>query len=102
MIGSVFGGKAVTYGRRRALLVMDVAIIVGTGLTLILTIPTLMVGRFICGCAAGVFNVVMGKSINESIPTSKLGLFEPILNVAICLGMLICLLLGLSLPDNES
>ena len=99
-IGSLVGGKVVAYGRRRAILLMNVAIIIGTLITLILTIPTIMIGRFICGCAAGVFNICMSKSICESVPASRSSIFEPMTNISICVAGVICLFLGLALPDK--
>ena len=78
---------------------MNAAIIVGTFITLILTIPTLIIGRFICGCAAGVFNICMAKSICETIPLSRSSIFEPMTNISICVAGVICLLLGSTLPD---
>jgi len=101
-IGSLIGGRIVALGRRKAILMMDALIILGTLITLIRTIPTIMIGRFICGCAAGVFNICMSKSICETIPASKSSIFEPMTNISINVAGLICLLLGLALPDQES
>ena len=98
-IGSLIGGKIVALGRRKAILIMNAVIIVGTLITLIRTIPTIMIGRFICGCAAGVFNICMSKSICETVPASKSSLFEPMTNISINLAGVICLFLGLALPD---
>jgi MFS family permease len=100
-IGSLVGGKIVAMGRRRAILAMNAAIILGTSITLIRTIPTIMIGRFICGCAAGVFNICMSKSICETVPASKSSIFEPMTNISINLAGVIALLLGLTLPDQE-
>jgi len=101
-LGSLFGGKVVAYGRRKAIIIMNVAIIVGTLIALIQTIPTIMIGRFICGCAAGVFNICMSKSICESVPASRSSIFEPWTNISINLAGVICLFLGLTLPNNKS
>jgi MFS family permease len=101
-IGSLFGGNIVALGRRKAILAMNAAIVIGTLITLILTIPTLMLGRFICGCAAGVFNICMAKSICESVPASRSSLFEPMTNISICVAGVISLLLGLALPESEA
>lgn len=101
-VGSLLGGKIITYGRRRAILIMDIVIIVGTLLTLIRTIPTIIVGRFICGCASGVFNICMSKSISESVPASRASIFQPATNIGIRGAGVICLLLGLTLPEKAS
>lgn len=100
-IGSLCGGKVVAYGRRKSMYFMNAAIIIGTAITLILTVPTIMIGRFICGCASGVFNIIMFKSIFETIPASKLSIFEPMTNISICVAGVVALLLGITLPDNR-
>lgn len=69
-IGSLFAGKVIKYGRRRAVLIFSVIGMVGCGVTMYLSIPTLFTGRFITGVNAGVGIVVMSKAIDESIPKS--------------------------------
>jgi len=81
---------------------MDATVIIGALITMILTVPTLLIGRFICGFAAGVFNICMAKIINESVPPSMSYIFEPMTNIAINFGGVISLLLGLTLPEKES
>ena len=81
---------------------MDLVIIVGTLLSLIRTIPTIIIGRFICGCASGVFNICMSKSISESVPASRASIFQPATNIGIRGAGVICLLLGLTLPEIAS
>lgn len=101
-IGSLLGGKIVKFGRRRAILAMNAIIFIGTGISLILTIPTLLIGRFLCGCAAGVFNICTSKSIYETSPQSLSSLFEPMTNISINFAGVIALLLGLALPKSEA
>lgn len=60
-----------------------------------------MLGRFICGCAAGVFNICMAKSIYETMPASRINFFEPMTNISMCVAGLICFMSGIVLPDNE-
>jgi MFS family permease len=100
-VGSLLGGKVIQSGRRKAILAMNAIIFVGTGFTLVLSVPTLLFGRFICGCACGVFNICMSKSIYESVPPSRSSIFEPMTNISICVAGVICLFLGLALPDQE-
>ena len=46
-IGSIFGGFFISKGRRLAAFFMSAFILVGVGLSLILTVPTIMIGRFV-------------------------------------------------------
>lgn len=68
MLGSIFGGGLIIKGRRRAIFIMNAFIVIGAGISLILTVPTIVIGRFVCGVAAGVLNMVTMKSIFETVP----------------------------------
>lgn len=46
-LGSIFSGPVINKGRRRILIVMNGVFLIGTVLTLFLTIPTIFIGRFI-------------------------------------------------------
>jgi len=56
MIGSLFGGKLIVGGRRRATFIAAVIVIVGGLFTQYLSIATLCIGRFLMAYASGVFN----------------------------------------------
>jgi len=55
MVGAIFGGPIITYGRRRAVLLMSAVMVIGVVLTLIMTLPTMVIGLFITGFAGGVY-----------------------------------------------
>lgn len=101
MVGSLFGGGIIDKGRRRAILMISVLIYIGAGITLILTVPTIIIGRFICGIAAGILTMCNAKSIVETVPVKYNGVFGALTNILICYGGLIALSLGLALPDEE-
>jgi hypothetical protein len=101
-IGSIFGGFFIAKGRRLAIFYMSVFIYVGVGLTLIRTIPTIMVGRGLCGFAAGVFNMINAKCIFESVPAKYAGIMGCSTNINMVLFGLICSLLGMSLPADAT
>ena len=100
MIGALIGGKAIQVGRRKAAIYWQFLAIVGSGITMICTVPTLCLGRFLCGITAGVVNNVMGKSLDETIPVKASGQFGTLLNTYICIGFPISYLLGAFLPDE--
>ena len=67
-LGSLFGGKTVTIGRRKATLITQTIGFIGGCLTQILNIPTLCIGRLLYGIAAGHSSIIMSKSIVETFP----------------------------------
>jgi MFS family permease len=99
-LGSIFGGPAINKGRRWSLLVMSGLMMASTGLTLFRTIPTIMLGRFGQGIAGGVVNSAVAKSIFESTSTELYGVYGTATGTFMCIGSLICLLLGLTLPTD--
>jgi len=55
-IGSLFGGKLIVGGRRRATFIAAAIVVVGGLFTQYLSIATICIGRFLMGYASGVFN----------------------------------------------
>ena len=101
MIGALFGGKAIKIGRRKAAIYWQLLAILGAGITMIGTIPTLCLGRFLCGITAGILNNVMGKSLDETVPVEIFGQFGTLQNCYICLGFPMSYILGAILPTEE-
>ena len=81
---------------------MDILILIGSGITLILTIPTILIGRLIYGFAAGVLTVSMQKCMCETVPLSLTSIFGAFTGIYINFAGVICLLLGLTLPSDVS
>jgi MFS family permease len=102
LIGSVFAGSLISYGRHRAIIFMDVLVILGTGISLIMTIPTIIIGRFLSGFAAGVLTAAMTKCIVETIPPNIANSFGASTAISINFAGVICLVLGLALPDDPT
>lgn len=67
-VGSLIGGAIIPIGRRLTALIMLGVATAGVTLTLILTFPTLVIGRFIVGFASGVLNMCHVKAVYESVP----------------------------------
>ena len=68
-MGSLLGGKTITIGRRKAALIMQLIAFTGALCTQYLHVSTLCIGRLMYGFAAGHLNIVMAKSIDETVPT---------------------------------
>lgn len=101
MVGSIFGGGLITKGRRRAILLMNILIYIGASFTLVRTLATILIGRFICGFAAGIFQMCSIKSIFETVPEKHCGVFGSLTNIFLNFGGLFCVVLGMAVPQNE-
>ena len=101
-LGSLIGGKTITIGRRKAAFYMQSIAIVGALLTQVLNVNTICLGRFLYGITAGHANIIMGKSIDETIPTNISGQFGVLLNCYVCVGMMSSYFLGALLPTEEA
>jgi MFS family permease len=100
LVGSISGGKFINGGRRRAIFIMSGLVFTGSGISLIKTIPTIIIGRFICGFTGGVFNMICSKSILESVNPKLNDILGTTTNLSICLSGIICALLGMSIPTD--
>lgn len=54
------------------------------------------------GLAAGVLNIVMGKSLDETVPARYSTMFGCQTNNFICISVFLALILGLVLPTDEA
>ena len=99
--GSLVGGKTVTIGRRKAAILTQLLAIVGAALTMVLNLPMICIGRFICGITSGHANIIMSKSIDETVPSEVSGHFGVLLNLYTCIGIMISFFLGGILPTEE-
>lgn len=100
LIGSVTAGSFIAFGRHRAIILMDIFVLIGSGISLIQTIPTILIRRFIYGFAAGVLTAAMTKCMCETVPLNLASVFGAFTAVSINAAGVICLLLGLTLPSN--
>ena len=101
-IGSVFGGKTITIGRRKATLITQTIGFFGGLLTQIRTVPTICIGRLMYGLAAGHANIIMSKSINETVPSDLSGQFGIMTNGFISIGIMLSLFMGMVLTEDKA
>ena len=66
--GCFAGGPLINRGRRRGALIANLIGIVSSAITMVGTVPFLTLGRLLLGLAAGVYNVIFGKMICETMP----------------------------------
>ena len=59
-------------------------------------------GRFLVGIASGISNNVMGKSLDETVPSEVSQQFGILIAVYIVLGFTACYALGFILPTEEN
>ena len=81
---------------------MNLVALLGVIPTLFLNIWAILVGKFVFGVAAGTIIVASSIYLNETVPVEKSQTFDFTTNFGVILGITICLLLGLGLPDASS
>jgi len=72
-VGALFGGPVLAIGRWNSILLSNILILLGSGLTLAESFPVLLIGRFIYGLGAGSFNVFCPKMVGETTPNEIIG-----------------------------
>jgi MFS family permease len=101
-IGSLFGGPLIVGGRRRAILIFSCVLCFGVALTLIQTMPTMCIGRFITGFSGGILQMCNIKAVQETFPSHLVGLYGSSSGAFLAIGVfLVAFIGGVSLPDNE-
>ena len=102
MIGSLFGGPLIVQGRRRAILNFSVVMCIGVALTLIQTFPTMCIGRLITGFSGGIFQMCNIKAVQETFPSTLVGLYGSSSGAFLAIGVfLVALIGGVTLPAEE-
>ncbi|KND00732.1 sugar porter (SP) family MFS transporter [Spizellomyces punctatus DAOM BR117] len=103
IIGGLTGGHiADNLGRRRTLLILNVGFIIGGALLALSSAPfSLYFGRFIIGIAAGTGTVAVPLYISEISPVEKRGTLGSFNQLAIVVGILVSVLVGIPLATLE-
>jgi MFS family permease len=102
MVGAIAGGPIITYGRRRGVFLISALMLIGVVLTLILTLPTMIIGRFITGFAGGVYQICGIKAVQETVPGNLIGIYGTSSQILLSLGCFTVTTLGwLSLPELQ-
>mmetsp|Transcript_115680 Transcript_115680/g.160525 ORF Transcript_115680/g.160525 Transcript_115680/m.160525 type:complete len:114 (+) Transcript_115680:420-761(+) len=77
------------YGKRRTMIFNTLLCFVGTAFSVLGSVWSLCLGRFICGVSAGYFALVCPKFINETVPTEMKGSMGSMVQLALTFGILI-------------
>jgi len=101
-IGSLTAGNVITGGRRKAAIQAEIIAIIAVICTQFMTLPSICLGRFLLGYAAGVLNIVMGKSLDETVPQKYSTMFGCQTNTFICISVFLAMIMGLLLPADEA
>jgi len=102
MMGSIFGGPIITYGRRQAIFIMFFIMPIGVGLTLIRTLPTMVIGRFITGAVSSVYQMCNIKAVQETVPTAYRGVYGTTAGAFIAVGVFCVTVIGaITLPTDK-
>ena len=100
-IGSFLGGPLIKHGRRKGAIIANIIGIVSSAITMIGTTPFLTFGRLLLGVAAGIYNVIFGKTIVENMPTELAQKLAMTHNGSICSGFVLAFGMGGILPDAK-
>lgn len=102
-IGTLAGGfLAKNYGRKNVMIAADIMGIVCTALTLIESVPLLLIGRTLLGFAAGANCSVVPVYINEMNPLQIRGPTGSAIQTVNSAGCLLSLLMGFGTPQDGS
>lgn len=97
-VGSLTGGILCGYGRRLAILIVNVALIAGAGITMIFNFWALAAGRLLIGYAAGSFTVIAPLFISETSPAEVAGSLGAINQFMVTAGIMVADILGFIVP----
>jgi hypothetical protein len=61
-----------------------------------------LTGRFGFGVCCGIQSFLMGKALNETVPSSDQQGYMTLINISACFGMLVATLLNMTLPIKDS
>lgn len=92
--GSIFGGKIITFGRRKVTIFFNLVLFVSVWIKCIENLGALCVGRFIFGFSAGIFTCAGPKMVEETVPINLIGQFGMVSNATICFGCMVAMLVG--------
>ena len=100
--GALFAGSiSERVGRRRALIVHDIVILVGCALVALPYLPFYPIGRFICGYGAGGFASVVPNYLREITPAEVYGRVGALVQLQVTLGIAVSYGWALALPTSD-
>ena len=102
-IGAIAGGKIISNGRRKAVIIFDILAIIGSLMSVITNFYVIVIGRLIFGFSAGVLATACPKIVEETIPANYMDYgYGVSTNIGINVFVMISLLSGLIIPSDEA
>jgi len=99
--GSLVGGRFIQGGRRNALIIFNFLGAIAVTFTMFLSLPMIIIGRYLFGFCCGVFSVAGPKMLDETVPIHLSSSFGTATNTFLSGGIMVALLLGAGLPDDD-
>jgi len=101
-IGAVSGGVLMKIGRRRAQFVSIAIGIVGVLITMFFNMGTIIIGRIILGYSVGLLSTIIGRVIEETVPTSMHEMMSTYFYMMQGVGIMVAYGWALYLPDDHN
>lgn len=89
------------HGRRLTFMCATIIAFCGTLIQMAETLSFILLGRFIYGVGCGLLSISAPRFLEETVPDTKLSLYQPIFMTSTAVGILFSLLLGAGLPDES-
>ena len=89
-------------GRRFAIYIFSISLVIGVVLTLIQTFPTMCIGRFISGFSGGIFQMCNIKAVQETLPNRLVGVYGSSSGAFLAIGVFLAAFIGgVTLPTDK-
>ena len=98
---SVSGNLMNSIGRRKAIMTLDIIMIIGSLASAIPFTISFGIGRFICGIAAGMGMTIPPSFVNEISPDEMMPKVGPSVQVSANIGIILSYSIGLPLPTRN-
>ena len=89
-------------GRRSSIILTSIGCIIGVIPTIILSLVSILIGKFLFGLAAGGLIVASSLYLNETVPSEHSTTFGFTTNFGVICGIMVCLVMGAARPDSSS
>ena len=99
--GALYGGALIVNGRREPFILHSVLSILSCLIMQIVSVPTLVIGKFLHGVTVTVVHMASNKMISETVPVDQLGKFGSAFSILNNVGYTLVLGFGLLLPSGD-
>ena len=96
--GAFTGGLLCSLGRRNAIFIANMFIIIGAGITMIFNLWALLGGRLILGYACGAYTVISPLFISETSPEEVAGSMGALNQFMVTAGIMVAYFFGFGVP----